>query len=415
MPIDEKEAEYLRAHRQHAIPQHIGAFQFKLVGQLTIRQFAYIGGFAVLAWVVIASGLPAIIRWPVASLVFAAGVALAFVPVAGRPLDKMIVAFLRAVLNPTQRVWIKKGELPEFFKPEFGKPKIGPPTPKTSASRKALEEYLTQFQPSPSQVDLAETAFISRLDFGVTLPAKVARASQRAAKVKPEAEEKTLPGITVEERQPIKKAVVPLASAVNFVERPVITIPSPRPAIQPPTFLSSIGEVKVRKLRSRPNLTGGLTVKVRGEKKFEISPELKQRLGLETKDLNLEGKTKAEAQVSLTDLKKQKNGNLKQEVVGPKTATVSPLAPPTVPNIISGVVKDAAGHLLEDVILIVKNEQGAPVRALKTNLLGQFSISTPLPSEKYQILPEREGHKFSIIEFEAQGTILQPIEIVAQK
>lgn len=413
MPIDEKEEEYLRAHRQHAIPQHIGAFQFKLVGQLTIRQFGYIGGFGVLAWIVIASGLPTIIRWPAASAVFATGAAFAFISVAGRPLDKMLVNFFRAITTPTQRVWTKKGSLPSFFQPEFGKPKVTKPATAPQPSRKALEEYLAQFKTLPTQADLAEAAFISRLDFGVSLPAKVTQASQKQVVPQPKIEEVTLAGITVEERQPIKKAAVPIASSVNFVERPVITIPSPRPASQPPTFLPSIGEVKVRKLKSQPNLLVDFTVKIAGEKKFEISPELKQRLGLEAQDLNLEGKTKAE--VSTKDFKKQKNGNLKQEVVAPKTAAVPPLAPPTVPNIISGIVKDNKGHLLEGVILIVKNDQGAPVRALKTNLLGQFSISTPLPNGKYQILAEKEGYKFSIIEFEAQGTILQSIEIVAQK
>ena len=414
MPIDEEEI-HARTHRQHAIPQHIGAFQFKLVGQLTIRQFGYIGGFGVLAWIVIASGLPTIIRWPAASAVFATGAAFAFLSVAGRPLDKMLVNFFKAITTPTQRVWTKKGSLPSFFQPEFGKPKVTKPAIAPQPSRKALEEYLAQFKTLPTQADLAEAAFISRLDFGVSLPAKVAEATQKKVVPQPKIEEVTLAGITVEERQPVKKAVVSLASSVNFVERPVITIPSPRPASQPPTFLPSIGEVRVRKLKSQPNLLADFTVKIAGEKKFEISDRLRQRLGLEPKTaaVKLEGKNQAENGESLADFKKPGNGG-QTEVVEPKKATIPPLAPSTVPNIISGVVKDNKGHLLEGVILIVKNDQGAPVRALKTNLLGQFSISTPLPNGKYQILAEKEGCKFSIIEFEATGKILQSLEIVAK-
>jgi len=84
------------------------------------------------------------------------------------------------------------------------------------------------------------------------------------------------------------------------------------------------------------------------------------------------------------------------------------------PNVLSGLVKDSTNHLVEGAILIVKNEAGIPVRALKTNKLGQFIISTPLPVGRYHIEIEKEGLNFDIIEFEAKGEIIPPIEIYAK-
>lgn len=282
-----------------------------------------------------------------------------------------------------------------------------------------------------------------------------------ATKPAPEGVE-TIAGITVDERKPpAKEAVVPLASTVNYVERPVITVPTPGAG---PLIIPAVGQVKVRKLRSHPGLFGEFTV--RGEKKFEISEELQKRLGLaltpktipeeerletqpapapqppapqpplqpvpqaipRVKPVNLvvpkiqkvtreEIKTTKKLTVTIPTKLKKAGKELevkKADVIKPKSVPLPPIAVPLQPNLIAGFVKDAAGHLLEDVILIVKNENGAPVRALKTNLLGQFSISTPLPHGKYTIEAEKEGCKFSIIEFEAQGKIIAPIEIGAQ-
>jgi hypothetical protein len=78
------------------------------------------------------------------------------------------------------------------------------------------------------------------------------------------------------------------------------------------------------------------------------------------------------------------------------------------------VVADQLVRLLSDVIVVVKDETGTPVRALKTNPLGQFSISTPLSNGVYSIEAEKEGYKFGIIYQEVKGGVLPPLEIRAE-
>lgn len=87
----------------------------------------------------------------------------------------------------------------------------------------------------------------------------------------------------------------------------------------------------------------------------------------------------------------------------------------TVPNLIYGNIKDQAGDLVEGAIIIVKDQKGLPVRALKSNHLGQFMAATPLPNGKYQIEFEKPDYNFDIIEFELGGEVLNPIEVAANK
>jgi hypothetical protein len=84
---------------------------------------------------------------------------------------------------------------------------------------------------------------------------------------------------------------------------------------------------------------------------------------------------------------------------------------PTLPNVINGIVKDTKGLLLPTVVIIVRDQTEEPVRALKTNKIGQFALSTAVPNGTYTLELEKEGYDFDIIEVDVNGTIMQPIEI----
>ena len=57
-----------------------------------------------------------------------------------------------------------------------------------------------------------------------------------------------------------------------------------------------------------------------------------------------------------------------------------------------------------------------PLRALKTNKLGQFAASTPLPNGTYfmEVEDPRDRFVFDRIQISLNGTILPAIEIVAK-
>jgi hypothetical protein len=63
----------------------------------------------------------------------------------------------------------------------------------------------------------------------------------------------------------------------------------------------------------------------------------------------------------------------------------------------------------------VKDKEGNPVRAFKTNPLGQFVSATPLTSGVYSIELEdpKKQHAFDIIQINAGGQIMLPIEVIS--
>ena len=86
----------------------------------------------------------------------------------------------------------------------------------------------------------------------------------------------------------------------------------------------------------------------------------------------------------------------------------------TIPNVVNGIIKDVSGMLLTDVVLVVKDSAGNPVRALKSNKIGQFAISTPLPNSTYTMELEKEGAVFDVVQIKLEGKVMPPIEIRAR-
>lgn len=85
----------------------------------------------------------------------------------------------------------------------------------------------------------------------------------------------------------------------------------------------------------------------------------------------------------------------------------------SIPNVLSGVVRDKKGKLLQNCVVIVKDAAGRSLRGLRTNELGQFLLLNPLPSGVYRIEVDKEGHRFDIIEIELTGRVLPTLKIVA--
>ena len=108
--------------------------------------------------------------------------------------------------------------------------------------------------------------------------------------------------------------------------------------------------------------------------------------------------------------------------VKPKIKVVVPVKPKptqialtTFPNIINGIIKDSQGNSLEGVVVVIYDKEGLPVRALKTNKLGQFTGSTPLPNGTYTIELEKDSFNFDVLQIELTGPVLPPLQIVAKQ
>ncbi len=108
----------MEIEEQHPIPQQVSAYQFKLVGDMTLQQFFQVAGGALVALLIYSSTLPSYVKWPLILFSFLLGVALAFFPLEDRPLSKWIILFIKAIYSPTIYVWKQMSVRPIYFQAE---------------------------------------------------------------------------------------------------------------------------------------------------------------------------------------------------------------------------------------------------------------------------------------------------------
>ena len=90
---------------QHLLPQDISSYRFRLIGDMTIKQFASLGICIVLAIIAYSFPLPFFFKYPLVFAFILLGVGMAFVPVQGRSLDIWLIAFIKSIYSPTQYTW----------------------------------------------------------------------------------------------------------------------------------------------------------------------------------------------------------------------------------------------------------------------------------------------------------------------
>ena len=88
----------------------------------------------------------------------------------------------------------------------------------------------------------------------------------------------------------------------------------------------------------------------------------------------------------------------------------------TFPNVVTGIVKDQYGNLLAGMLITVRDHDDVPLRALKTNRLGQFAASTPLPNNTYivEIEDPKGGFIFDKAQIQLTGGLIPPLEVTAK-
>ncbi|MFH1561288.1 MAG: PrgI family protein [Patescibacteria group bacterium] len=92
---------------QHPIPQQISSYEFRLIGSMTIKQFAKLAGGLLVAFLIYTSKLNVYIKWPLIACSGGFGAALAFVPFNDRPLEVYINSFFRSIFAPSIYLWQK--------------------------------------------------------------------------------------------------------------------------------------------------------------------------------------------------------------------------------------------------------------------------------------------------------------------
>ena len=395
----------------HPIPQDITGFQFKLIGNMTVKQFAYLAAGTVLAWFCFfILPLFIVIRLPLAIIFLTAGIGLAFVPIDGRPMDVMIINLIKAMFAPTQYIYKKTGG--------------------------DLSAHTNQIQSNPQAPQIA--------------------AQTPLAIQQPQAQVITPIIPAAPPPQPVFQTQAPQQPQLQAV--PQIQIPTTQPG----------RVIELNDPSQKPVISGNLDDLVNtkaeeaeekieeNEKKLEaevstLQKELKEAKALENTETNITNAGTAhqktqELEKALIEASRQRE-ELEKELLALKAklegqtqprfnpGTVAPLpqtqrvrkVPPGMeksigvpaasqePNLITGIVKDPRGNPLPNILVEVKDPEDNPVRAFKTNGLGQFAAATSLTNGKYIIAFEdpKAQNKFDAVEIEATGAPIMPLEILS--
>lgn len=94
---------------QHPIPQDVAGYKFRLIGDMTLKQFIWLAGGIILGLFIYQLPLPFFFKYPLAAIAVGLGAGIAFVPIEGRSMDKWLIAFIKSIYSPTQYVWKKGG------------------------------------------------------------------------------------------------------------------------------------------------------------------------------------------------------------------------------------------------------------------------------------------------------------------
>jgi hypothetical protein len=202
---------------QHPIPQNISSYQFRLVGDMTLKQFFQLAGGIVVALIIYSSPLLGIIKWPFVIISAVLGVALAFLPFEERPLEKWLIAFFRAIYSPTIYHWKKGVVTQKIFQDE---PLEDPSAPKVE---EAVEKYLglgpKKIESPLSKLENAEKGFLSGIMSMVSGLIQPAQTTQSA--------------IPTPAQPPTAQLQVPVSGPVKIVQevRPRVVTEEARPQV----------------------------------------------------------------------------------------------------------------------------------------------------------------------------------------
>lgn len=337
----------------HPIPQNVTGFEFKLIGDMTIKQFAYLAAGSILAYLTFILPIHFLIKWPFMIVFILLGIALAFIPVGGRPMDRMIINFIKALFSENQYVFRQT------------------PTPVNVS-------VVTSTIPKPKEQMVHQTAN--------QFPSTPALA--------PKLQEPTTPP------QPIPEIITPFP----------LTPGDPKMQAQK---LSQEQERITKQLEQAKKGTGIEAQQSVIDLNRRLQQVLLDKARLEAELTNLKREATARAQTVTPGVFEPKVSEHVKVIPQNQGIELGATITPSSPNIVSGVVKDQKGEVLQGIIVEIQDKSGIAQRAFKTSKLGQFASSTPLASGTYRIELEDplNRFKFEVIELTLTGSGVLPIEI----
>lgn len=370
----------------HPIPQDVTGFKFKLIGSITVKQFLYLLGFGILATIVFVFQINFLVKLPIMLILAGIGTALAFVPIEGRPMDVMIANFAKTIPAENRFIYRKRGvSLANFEALKFEAPvkinvaqQTATPQQDVGASAKKAQ-LISRLRNTGFKPDDEETTFLKNINSAFS--------SKTSEVAIPRITTPPIPADAPPKEIPQEPLVVPTESTQNTEQMQ----PAPVQIAPQPTITTN---------RIAP------VTKVAPESVVQKTQEYQFQSAIQNKPVEAAPPPPAPT---------------------PEPIEATPVAPPPPPpqagfpslpdigNVVLGLVRDPRGRSLPNILVEVTDSNQTPVRAFKTNALGQFASATPLPNGEYKMSFEdpQSKHEFETIDINLTGEIFNPVEVTS--
>lgn len=395
--------------KEHPIPQDITGYRFHIVGSMTLKQFGEVGVGVLLAGLVYSTNLINVIKFPIMFILFALGIIAAFLPLGERPLSHWLTTFFRILYKPTQFFWKRADNVPDvfLFKPraevriQYKELDLSP------ARRQRIKEFLS----SSHEKDFDETDFSPEEQqqmmgilslFGTQLPR--INTSHRRSLSKPMLqvrirEMRATPNPSLDlsglddDKADLSQPNRDLAKVDVFQLSPDLpTIDDGRDGFKKSYLETEAVAQSIAVPEQNP-------VKIESSTKEELEEAAKPKHDQDNHRVFIETKAKP-AQESNT---KTEKGQFNAKLPFPSK--------PTEPNKLVGMVLTPDNELIPGAIVEIRTKDGKIVRAIKTNALGQFFVTTALKKGDYVVEVEKEGFSFKPFSVQLKNNIIDPLEV----
>lgn len=391
--------------KEHAIPQDVTGYKFHIVGNMTLAQFGQLVVGALICFAIYQTNLYGAIKYPGIFLIVLVSVVAAFIPIAERPLSHWIKTFAKVLYKPTQFAWKRVPHIPEpfLFKPVAD---VGPVLPEldlTPLRRKRIQEFIATTH-AISGVDQEALQVNQYYDHVFSLfSSQVTPVDKKLEPV-----QVNKPSLRVRTRSMRTNPSTPIglesALTTDSVVQEVVASEAPLPTLIENTMITNrTVELENRQSAQKVTESTSSEVAIPDQVIPKIEPTAAAAATAQNVDVPLVGGQTL----------------VQQQIPEPQTATgdvtfnkALPFpSKPTTPNKLVGMVLTPKNELIEGAIVEIRKPEGQVARAVRTNALGQFYVTTPLENGEYVVVVEKAGQHFEQLSIRLKGKIVDPIEI----
>lgn len=323
------------------------------------------------------------------------GAALAFIPLEGRPLDRWFFAFIKSIYQPTMFYWKKSDSTPAVF--TYTQPKgldTGPSVDYAPIRQARVNEFIHTVAPTQQVTGVTdeEAAAASNVLALFSSPDLPTLSSEPIGSISP----KTITLNTPPAATPAPVGDQSMGHIIEMnVESPAGSSVAPAPSAQPTAQAQPVGVIQQGTTLGYADKTGVTA---------DHLPTPQPPAAVAVFDANMQAMTPSTPNPT------------RAGIVKPAPALTDFPFPnkPTSPNMVAGMVVTIDNKLIENAIVtILRTADQTPIRAMKTNALGQFAVVTPLESGSYLMIIEKDGYHFDNYSLVINNQVVEPVLLKA--